>query len=64
MLATAASMSVASPAFAGTHTVRRGETLSAVASRYGDRVPFIQLWDLPNRTTHWGDAPTDPATGP
>ena len=31
MLATAASMSVASPAFAGTHTVRRGETLSAVA---------------------------------
>lgn len=34
-------MSVASPAFAGTHTVRRGETLSAVASRYGTSVSAL-----------------------
>ena len=41
VLATAASMSVASPAFAATHTVRRGETLSAVASRYGTSVSVL-----------------------
>lgn len=41
VLATAASMSVASPAFAGTHTVKRGETLSAVASRYGTSVSVL-----------------------
>lgn len=41
MLATAASMSVASPAFAGTYTVRRGETLSAVADRYGTTVSAL-----------------------
>ncbi|MGI9252605.1 MAG: beta-galactosidase [Thermomicrobiales bacterium] len=32
-----------------------------LAARYGDRVPFIQLWDLPNRSDHWGDAPPDAA---
>lgn len=34
-------MSVASPAFAGVHTVRRGETLSVVASRYGTSVSAL-----------------------
>ena len=33
--------------------------VSALASRYGDRVPFIQLWDLPNRPGNWGNAPAD-----
>ncbi|MGH2615625.1 MAG: beta-galactosidase, partial [Thermomicrobiales bacterium] len=33
--------------------------VGALASRYGDRVPFIQVWDLPNRPSHWGDAPAD-----
>ncbi len=34
VLATAASMSVAAPAMAGTYTVRRGETLSGIAARH------------------------------
>ena len=34
---------------------------SALASRYGDGVPFIQIWDLPNRPSHWGNAPADAA---
>jgi hypothetical protein len=33
--------------------------VSALASRYGDNVPFIQLWDLPNRPSHWGHASAD-----
>ena len=33
--------------------------VSALASRYGDNVPYIQLWDLPNRPSHWGNAPAD-----
>jgi hypothetical protein len=33
--------------------------VSAVGSRYGDRVPFLQIWDLPNRQSHWGDAAAD-----
>ncbi len=33
--------------------------VSALASRYGDDVPFIQLWDLPNRPSHWGNASAD-----
>ncbi|HEX2281616.1 MAG TPA: beta-galactosidase [Thermomicrobiales bacterium] len=33
--------------------------VSALASRYGDNVPFIQLWDLPNRPSHWGNASAD-----
>jgi hypothetical protein len=33
--------------------------VAAVASRYGDRVPFIQLWDLPNRPSNWGGQPAD-----
>lgn len=41
VLATAASVSVASPAFAGTYTVKRGETLSAVAQRYGTSVSVL-----------------------
>ena len=34
--------------------------VSALVSRYGDSVPFIQLWDLPNRPENWGNAPADP----
>lgn len=34
-------MSVASPAFAGTYTVRRGETLSGVAGRFGTSVSAL-----------------------
>ena len=41
VLATAASVSVASPAVAATHTVARGETLSGVASRYGTSVAVL-----------------------
>ena len=33
--------------------------VSALTSRYGDKVPFIQLWDLPNRPSHWGNASAD-----
>ncbi len=33
--------------------------VGALASRYGDGVPFIQVWDLPNRPSHWGNAPAD-----
>jgi hypothetical protein len=32
-----------------------------VVGRYGNRVPFVQLWDLPNRPDHWGGAAPDPA---
>lgn len=47
MLATAASMSVASPAFAGTYTVKRGDTLSSVAGRHGTSVSaLVRLNDL------------------
>ena len=34
--------------------------VAAVASRYGEGVPFIQLWDLPNRPSNWGDGTADP----
>lgn len=34
--------------------------VSALASRYGDGVPFVQIWDLPNRPSHWGGADGDP----
>jgi hypothetical protein len=33
--------------------------VSAVAARYGDAVPFIQIWDLPNRSDRWGGTPAD-----
>jgi hypothetical protein len=33
--------------------------VAAFASRYGDKVPFIQIWDLPNRPSHWGGAAAD-----
>ena len=29
--------------------------------RYGERVPFVQIWDAPNRADHWGGTPADPA---
>jgi hypothetical protein len=28
--------------------------------RYGDRIEFVQLWDLPNRAERWGGAPATP----
>lgn len=36
--------------------------VQAVVQRYGARVPFVQLWDQPNRADHWGNAPPDPST--
>ena len=36
--------------------------VTALAGRYGDRVPFIQVWDLPNRASHWGGTSADPAS--
>ena len=33
--------------------------VSALVSRYGDKVPFVQLWDLPNQPSHWGNASAD-----
>ncbi len=41
VLATAATMSMAAPAAAGTYTVRRGETLSGIASRHGTSVRVL-----------------------
>jgi len=35
--------------------------VGAVAARYGDRVPFVQLWDLPNDPERWAGAEPDPA---
>jgi len=32
----------------------------ALASRYGDDVPFLQMWDLPNLPSHWGGSSADP----
>lgn len=34
--------------------------VGAVVQRYGERVPFVQLWDLPNRPDHWGGAAAAP----
>jgi hypothetical protein len=34
--------------------------VTAVATRYGERVPFVQVWDLPNRETHWGNVAAEP----
>ncbi|MDP9365098.1 MAG: beta-galactosidase, partial [Chloroflexota bacterium] len=31
--------------------------VQAVVQRYGERVPYVQLWDLPNRADRWGGAP-------
>ena len=41
MVVTAASMAMAGPAYAGTHVVRRGETLSGIAARYGTSVAHL-----------------------
>jgi hypothetical protein len=36
--------------------------VSALVGRYGERLPFIQVWDLPNRRDRWGgSAPDAPA---
>jgi len=34
--------------------------VAAFAGRYGERVPYLQLWDLPNRPDRWGGRPPDP----
>jgi LysM repeat protein len=41
VVATAATMAMASPASAGTHVVRRGETLSGIAAHYGTSVAHL-----------------------
>ena len=33
--------------------------VGALVTRYGDQVPFIQIWDLPNRPSHWGGKPVE-----
>ncbi len=35
--------------------------VGAVVARYGDRLPIVQIWDLPNRPDRWADGPPDPA---
>ena len=36
--------------------------VGALASRYADRVQFLQIWDLPNDSGHWGGATPDAAS--
>ena len=36
--------------------------VAALAGRYGDAVPFVQLWDLPNRADRWGGTAADAAS--
>ena len=36
--------------------------VTAVATRYGDAVPFLQIWDLPNRSDRWGGNEADAAS--
>ena len=51
VVATAATMSLAGPALAATHLVRRGETLSGIAARHGTTVSkLVRLNDLRNPT--------------
>ncbi len=35
--------------------------VGAVVARYGDRLPVIQIWDLPNRPDRWANGAPDPA---
>ncbi len=35
--------------------------VTAVVGRYGDRLPFVQLWDQPNQPERWGGVAADPA---
>jgi len=49
VVATAATMSLTGPAYAGTHLVRRGETLSGIATRYRTSVTrLVRMNDLAN----------------
>jgi len=49
VVATAATMSLTAPAHAASHLVRRGETLSGIASRYGTSVTrLVRMNDLGN----------------
>lgn len=36
--------------------------VAALVSRYEDRAPFLQIWDVPNVASHWGGAAPDPAS--
>jgi len=38
-----------------------GRFVAAVVGRYGDRVPFVQLWDRPNQEAQWGNSTVDGA---
>lgn len=33
--------------------------VGTLVSRYGDTVPFLQIWDLPNESSRWGGASVD-----
>lgn len=34
--------------------------VGAVVARYGDRLPIVQIWDLPNRPDRWANGAPDP----
>ena len=34
--------------------------VAAVVGRYADRLPYVQLWDAPNRTEQWGGVTPNP----
>lgn len=36
--------------------------VEATVGRYGERVRFYQIWDLPNRADRWGGTPADAAS--
>lgn len=38
-----------------------GEFLKAFTDRYGNQVPFIQVWDQPNLASRWGGTPATAA---
>lgn len=35
--------------------------VAAFAATFGERVPYLQLWDQPNRADHWGNRPPNAA---
>ena len=37
-----------------------GRFVESVVGRYGDRLPFVQIWDHPNLPAEWGDRTPDP----
>ncbi|HLY67087.1 MAG TPA: cellulase family glycosylhydrolase, partial [Chloroflexota bacterium] len=38
-----------------------GDFVAAFVQHYGSRVPYIQIWNEPNRFEDWGSQPVDPA---